>query len=113
MMDSSVVSKLLGIFEATAGRADGVPLVEISAEVGLAKPTAHRILKQLVATGFMERCGPGVYRQTPQSWRLVSLDGDRRLTRAADKPLRRVLHNNSRPKSSRQWRRSTRLTVRA
>ena len=90
MMDSSVVSKLLGIFEATAGRADGVPLVEISAEVGLAKPTAHRILKQLVATGFMERCGPGVYRQTPQAWRLVSLDGDRRLTRAADKPLQNL-----------------------
>ena len=87
-MESSVLDKLFGILEATAGRGEGVPLAEIAGEVGLAKPTAHRILKHLVALGYMERCGSGVYRQAVAIHRLVSLDGDRRLVRAADKPLR-------------------------
>ncbi|OWK43902.1 Transcriptional regulator, IclR family [Fimbriiglobus ruber] len=80
--------KLFGLLEATAGHKDGRPLAELAAEVGLAKPTAHRILKTLVALGYMERVGNGVYRQTQRIRRLVSDADDRRLVRAADKPLR-------------------------
>lgn len=89
-MESSLAAKLFGVLEATAGHADGRPLADIAAEVGLAKPTAHRILKELVALGYMDRAGAGVYRQTAQMRRLVSADGDRRLARAADRPLKEL-----------------------
>ncbi len=87
-MESSLLMKLFGVLEATAGQTEGRALAEIAAEVGLAKPTAHRILKELIAMGYMERVGSGVYRQTHQIRRLVSTGGDRRLTRAAEEPLR-------------------------
>src|SRR5438132_7641948 len=90
MVESSVLVKLFGILEATAGCADGRPLAEIAAEVRLTKPTAHRILKMLVALGYMDRVGPGVYRQTAQIRRLISADDNRRLVRAAERPLREL-----------------------
>ena len=90
MVESSLLTKVFGLLEATAGPTDGRPLAELAAEVGLAKPTAHRILKTLVALGYMEREDGGVYRQTAQVRRLASADDDRRLTRAADRPLREL-----------------------
>ena len=89
-MEQSALAKLFGILEATAGRPDGRALAEIAAEVRLAKPTAHRILKTLVLLGYMERLDGGVYRQTEQVKRLVNLDGDRKLTRAATPALREL-----------------------
>lgn len=90
MVESSVLTKVFGLLEATAGHADGRPLAELAAEVSLAKPTAHRILKTLVALGYMERLDGGVYRQTGHLKRLVSADDDRRLVKLADRPLKEL-----------------------
>ena len=89
-MESSVLGKVLGVLEATAGHPAGRPLADIAAEVGLAKPTAHRILKELVLLGYMAKEPGGVYRQAGPARRLTSGDDDRRLVRAADKPLREL-----------------------
>ena len=40
-MESSIIVKLLGLLEATAGLNDGRTLSDHAAEVGLTKPTAH------------------------------------------------------------------------
>jgi IclR family transcriptional regulator, KDG regulon repressor len=90
MVESSVLTKVFGILEATAGPTDARPLAELAAEVGLAKPTAHRILKTLVALGYMERLDGGVYRQTRQVKRLASADDDRRLVKLAERSLREL-----------------------
>jgi DNA-binding IclR family transcriptional regulator len=90
MVESSVLTKLFGLLEATAGHLEGRPLAELAAEVGLAKPTAHRILKTLVALGYMERQDGGVYRQTTHLKRLVSTEDDRRLAKIADRHLKEL-----------------------
>jgi DNA-binding IclR family transcriptional regulator len=90
MVESSVLTKLFGLLEATAGHPEGRPLAELAAEVSLAKPTAHRILKTLVALGYMERRDGGVYRQTAHLKRLVSADEDRRLVKLADRHLKEL-----------------------
>jgi IclR family transcriptional regulator, KDG regulon repressor len=87
-MESTQLVKLFGLLETLAGHADGLPLAELAAEVGLAKPTAHRILKSLVALGYAERADGGVYRTTPAFRRLAAGADDRSLVRLADKPLR-------------------------
>ena len=60
MIESSMLTKVLGLLEATAGRPVGCPLVEIAADVSLRKPTAHRLLKTFVALGYMEKQDGGV-----------------------------------------------------
>ncbi len=90
MVESSVLTKLFGLLEATAGHPDGRPLAELASEVSLAKPTAHRILKTLVALGYMERRAGGVYRQTVHLKRLVSTDEDRRLVKVTERQLKEL-----------------------
>jgi DNA-binding IclR family transcriptional regulator len=90
-MESSLIIKLFGLLEATAGQNDGRSLSGLAAEVGLTKPTAHRILKTMTALGYMERVRPGVYRQTAQIRRLISRGEDGRLVRCAE-PFLRALH---------------------
>lgn len=94
-MESSQLVKVFGLLEATAGHPDGRSLAELASEVSLAKPTAHRLLKTLVAMGYMERMGNGVYRQTAQLKRVVSGSDDARLVRVAE-PLLRELHARTR-----------------
>ena len=90
-MESSLVVKLFGLLEAAAGHPDGRPLADLASDVGLTKPTAHRILKTLVSLGYIERCGAGVYRQSARLRQLVTLgDDDRRLIEIADPFLRRL-----------------------
>lgn len=94
-MESTLIVKTLALLEATAGHSDGRSLADLAAEVGLTKPTAHRILKTLVALGYMERgAGNGVYRQTGSARRLTGTSDDRRLVRAAEKPLK-ALHEQT------------------
>ena len=87
-MESTSLTKALGLLEATAGHPDGRSLADLAAEVGMPKPTAHRILKTLTALGYLERPASGVYRQSPQVQRLVSGAAVRRLVDAAARPLR-------------------------
>lgn len=87
-MESTSLTKALGLLEATAGHPDGRSLADLAAEVGMPKPTAHRILKTLTALGYLERPASGVYRQSPQVQRLVSDAAVRRLVDAAARPLR-------------------------
>ena len=87
-MESTSLSKALGLLEATAGHAAGRTLADLAVEVGMPKPTAHRILKTLTALGYLERPHAGVYRQSPQAKRLVSDEATRRLIDAATRPLR-------------------------
>ena len=65
-MESTSLVKALGLLEATAGQPAGRTLAALAAEVGLSKPTAHRILKSLTALGYLQRTATGVYRQTAQ-----------------------------------------------
>jgi DNA-binding IclR family transcriptional regulator len=87
-MESTSLTKALGLLEATAGHPDGRSLSDLAAELGMPKPTAHRILKSLTALGYLERPASGVYRQSPQMQRLVSDASVRRLIDAAARPLR-------------------------
>ena len=87
-MESTSLTKALGLLEATAGHPDGRSLADLAAEVGMPKPTAHRILKSLTTLGYLERPASGVYRQSPQVKRLVSDAAVRRLIDAAARPLR-------------------------
>ncbi|MFM8952022.1 MAG: IclR family transcriptional regulator [Planctomycetaceae bacterium] len=87
-MESTSLTKALGLLEATAGHPGGRSLADLAAEVGMPKPTAHRILKTLTALGYLERPAAGVYRQSLQVKRLVSDAGMRRLIDAAARPLR-------------------------
>jgi DNA-binding IclR family transcriptional regulator len=87
-MESTSLTKALGLLEATAGHPAGRSLADLAAEVGMPKPTAHRILKTLTALGYLERPGSGVYRQSPRVNRLVSDAAVRRLVDAAARPLR-------------------------
>lgn len=87
-MESTSLTKALGLLEATAGHPAGRSLADLAAEVGMPKPTAHRILKTLTTLGYLERPASGVYRQSPQVKRLVSDASVRRLVEAAARPLR-------------------------
>jgi DNA-binding IclR family transcriptional regulator len=87
-MESTSLTKALGLLEATAGHPAGRSLADLAAEVGMPKPTAHRILKTLTALGYLERPASGVYRQSLQVKRLVSDAAIRRLIDAAAGPLR-------------------------
>ncbi|MFM8802470.1 MAG: IclR family transcriptional regulator [Planctomycetia bacterium] len=87
-MQSTSLSKALGLLEATAGHATGRTLADLAVEVGMPKPTAHRILKTLTELGYLERPQAGIYRQSPQAKRLVSDEATRRLIDAAARPLR-------------------------
>ncbi|VTS01315.1 IclR family transcriptional regulator [Tuwongella immobilis] len=93
-MESSQLVKVFGLLEATADRPEGRTLADLAAEVSLAKPTAHRLLKTLVALGYMERCGNGIYRQTPAIKRIVTGDDDRRLVQVAE-PFLKQLHEQT------------------
>lgn len=81
--------------EATACQPEGRSLGALAADVGLAKPTAHRILNALAKLGYIERMGSGVYRQTSQVRRLLNGRGDERLLAAA-RPILRRLHEQTR-----------------
>jgi DNA-binding IclR family transcriptional regulator len=89
-MESSSLTKALGILEATAGYPDGRSLADLAAEVGVPKPTAHRILKSLTGLGYLERPQAGVYRQSALAKRLVSDSMSRRLIDAAGDSLREL-----------------------
>lgn len=86
-MESTTLVKALALLEATATGPAGRSLAELATEVGLAKPTAHRILKTLTTLGYLEKTSAGIYRQTPSVKRLVSDDPTRLLLAVAEPHL--------------------------
>ena len=89
-MEFSALTKALGLLEATAGHPEGRSLADLAAEVGVPKPTAHRILNSLTTLGYLEKPVAGMYRQSVNAKRLVSDAAARRLLSAAAGPLRRL-----------------------
>ena len=89
-MESSHIAKLFSILEATSGKSEGRTLAEIASEVGLAKSTAHRLLKSLCSLGYMSKIGSGTYRQTTLFRQLAGGFDDRRLIDLAHSPMMRM-----------------------
>jgi DNA-binding IclR family transcriptional regulator len=94
-MESAQLVKVFALLEASAGQPAGRPLADLAADASLPKPTAHRLLKTLVALGYMERVGNGVYRHALPLRRLVADQDERTLVRQAE-PLLRLLHERTR-----------------
>jgi DNA-binding IclR family transcriptional regulator len=61
------VMAILGAFEEGPSR---LSLTEISRAAGLPKPTAHRLLAELVTSGALRRDGAGRYRVGRRIWRI-------------------------------------------
>lgn len=89
-METSSLVKSLALLEATAADATGKSLATLAAEVGVPKPTAHRILKTLTTLGYLERFPQGIYRQTPKVRQLVAGEVSQRLLSRAEPVLRRL-----------------------
>jgi DNA-binding IclR family transcriptional regulator len=66
------------------------PLGEIAAAVGQTRPTAHRILSNLVGLGYVERKDDGVYGLTPKLRRVALGGDDSRFIAAAEKAMFRL-----------------------
>jgi DNA-binding IclR family transcriptional regulator len=91
MVESTVLTKAFGLLEAMADDAgDGKPLAALAASAGMAKPTAHRILRSLVALGYVQRPEAGVYRPGAKLRRLAGGGGaarDAAILAAAETPM--------------------------
>lgn len=94
-MESSILTKAFGLLEALAGWPEGRGLAELASEVGLTRPSAHRVLSALVGLGYVEKFRAGVYRQTQQTSRLLFGMHDRRLLDLG-LPLLEDLHSRTR-----------------
>lgn len=75
-MESTTVIKALGLLEALATTERGRSLAELAVEMGLPKPTAHRLLKTLSIAGYASKADPGFYRAGPALDRLTSRGTD-------------------------------------
>jgi DNA-binding IclR family transcriptional regulator len=63
--EPGVVARLFHLLEAVALESEqdqGHSLAALAASARLAKPTAHRLLNEMVALGYVEKSGPGRYR---------------------------------------------------
>ncbi|MGC7403615.1 IclR family transcriptional regulator [Pandoraea pneumonica] len=57
-----VIERMMRLLDALAGHADPVSLKELAQSTELHPSTAHRILNDMVACRFVDRCDPGTYR---------------------------------------------------
>jgi DNA-binding IclR family transcriptional regulator len=64
------VRRALGLLSMIAGheRMGGLSLAELSSESGLSKPTVHRLLGELVRTGYLEQSDNRRYRLGPEAY---------------------------------------------
>lgn len=90
IMKSASVVKAFALLEAVAGTPQGLALGDLASRINLNKPTAHRILKTLMAIGYVEKSSFGHYRQTAQVHRLVGVAEERRLIDAAAPHIRKL-----------------------
>ncbi|HEY1597989.1 MAG TPA: IclR family transcriptional regulator [Pirellulales bacterium] len=94
-MESTTVIKALGLLEALAMTGRGKSLAELALEMRMPKPTAHRLLKTLSATGYVEKRDPGMYRPGPALARLAARGADDILQGIAA-PVLKELHRVTR-----------------
>jgi IclR family acetate operon transcriptional repressor/IclR family KDG regulon transcriptional repressor len=94
-MESTTVIKALGLLEALATTQRGRSLAELAVEMGLPKPTAHRLLKTLSIAGYASKADPGFYRAGPALERLTSRGGDD-ILREVSRPILAHLHKVTR-----------------
>lgn len=91
----SVLARGLSILDAFASGEPELSLAEIAARSGLAKPTAHRLLGELVTWGAVERSGRGHYRLAAKLFRLGQLVPRHRVLREAAQPYLEQLYEAS------------------
>jgi len=89
-MESAHLVKVFAILEATAGRPEGMALVDLAALVGLPKSTAHRLLQTLCTLGYIANCGQGIYRQTGMIKRLAVGQDDPYWISISKAPMKRL-----------------------
>ncbi|ACU96556.1 IclR family transcriptional regulator [Saccharomonospora viridis] len=92
----SVLARGLSILDTFTSEEPELTLAEIAARSGLPKPTAHRLLGDLVEWGAIERSGPGHYRLATKLFRLGQLVPLHRVLREAALPHLEHLHAVSR-----------------
>lgn len=93
-IEASSLGKALHVLEVLASSGGALTLLEIVQELGLHKPTVHRILGELIELGYVSRVEKGVYQITPKLRRLALGEMEDRLTEIAD-PALRVLHQET------------------
>lgn len=91
----SVLARGLSLLDTFSAGEPELSLAEISARSGLPKPTAHRLLGELVEWGALERCRPGHYRLATKLFRLGQLVPRHRLLREAALPQLEELYELS------------------
>ncbi|KAA0134163.1 IclR family transcriptional regulator [Gimesia chilikensis] len=92
--EASSLGKAFQVLEVLATAAGPRALLEIVQDLGLHKPTVHRILGELVDLGYVSRVEKGVYEITPKLRRLASGELEDRLIEIAD-PCLRELHTET------------------
>ncbi|WP_339731527.1 IclR family transcriptional regulator [uncultured Gimesia sp.] len=92
--EATSLGKALHVLEVLATSDGAQTLLEIVQELGLHKPTVHRILGELVELGYVSRVEKGVYQITPKLRRLALGKMEDRLTEIAD-PALRALHQET------------------
>lgn len=88
--DATSLGKAFQVLEVLAAAEGPRALLEIVQELGLHKPTVHRILGELVDLGYVSRVEKGVYEITPKLRRLASGELEDRLAEIADSCLREL-----------------------
>ncbi len=89
-MESGVLAKAFLVLETLAETDDPQPLGVVTRQLGLNKPTVHRILNDLVALGFVQSSGSGLYSLTGKLRRLAAGQDFGPLLDAAEPHLRKL-----------------------
>jgi len=88
----SFLERVFAILEAAAAAPTGLTLAALTDRVGLPKPTVFRILRSLVALGYLEEAEAGGYQVAPRLFSLVPPGNDDFL-RACYLPVVQSLHD--------------------
>ena len=92
----SVLARGLSLLDAFTPGEPELSLGELAARSGLPKPTAHRLLGELVDWGALERTGHGGYRLAAKLFRLGQMVPRYRMLREAALPFLEGLQRSSR-----------------
>jgi DNA-binding IclR family transcriptional regulator len=86
-MESAVLVKAFAALEALGAARHAMSLRAIARECGLLKPSAHRVLNDLVHLGYVERVDTGMYRLTGKCARLAAGMAEAELVATAEPAL--------------------------
>lgn len=86
-MESSILIKSFSVLEALANLGQPIGLAELAAMTALSKPTAHRVLRSLIALGYVAAVGGGAYQLTGKLRQLSLGPTDRWLASLGDPVL--------------------------